>query len=71
MSNKKDGDLKETLAQARAIYLAMLHGVITSQQARILTKPLLKKVNTGIKVIAKKYKQKPDYISFGELGRAH
>ncbi len=68
MIDKIDGDLKEVLAEARAIYFAMTHGAITSQQAIVRTRPYLQKLNSAIGLIAKKHNQKPKYISFNNLG---
>ncbi len=66
--NDGDEDLRELFATARAIYFAMLHGAITTQQAKLRTKPILKNINTSVEIIAKKYKVKPQYITFQDLG---
>lgn len=64
-----NGDLREQLAQARAIYYAMQNGAITYQQAKLRTKPILDRINTSIALIAKKHKVGPKYITFYHLGR--
>jgi len=64
----RDGDLKKLLGEARAIYFAMTHGQISYQEAKIRVKTLLQKINAAIEVIAKKYKQRPKYIKFSDLG---
>lgn len=69
MTNELDGDLREVLAEARAIYFAMIHGAITSQQAKFRTKPHLRKINKAIDIIAKKYNENPKHISFSDLGK--
>lgn len=69
MNKKRDGDLRELLAEARAIFFAMAQGATTSRQAKDRTKPLLQKINIAIEVIAKKHNQKPKYITFSDLGK--
>ena len=68
MVDGKDEDLRELLATARAIHFAMKNGAITYQQAKLRTKPILRRINTSIEQIAKEYKVKPKYISFQDLG---
>jgi hypothetical protein len=67
----KDGneDLRELLATARAIHFAYQQGAITLQQAKDRTKPLLLSINKAVTLIAKEFKVKPKYISFGDLGK--
>lgn len=64
-----DGDLKELLATARAIYFAYQQGAITQKQAKERSEPILRRLNSTIKLIAQKFKMKPKYISFQDLGR--
>jgi len=68
MSDRRDKDLKDLLARARAIHFAMAHGKLSYMEAKDKTKPLLQEINAGIEVIAKKYKKKPKYIKFIDLG---
>jgi hypothetical protein len=65
----KNNNLKDTLAQARAIHFAMHNGVISYEKAHELTKPLLDKVNIHIAKIARKSNQKPQKLVFQDLGR--
>ncbi len=64
-----DEDLRELLATARAIYFAYQQEAITFQQAKSRTQPLLISINEAITKIAKKYRVKPQYISFSDLGQ--
>lgn len=63
-----DEDLKEVLATARAIHFAYQQGAITLQQAKDYSKPLLRRLNKAITLIAKEFKVKPKYILFQDLG---
>ena len=67
MNNEKE-DLRDLFAEARAIYLAMSHSLITYQQVKFRTKPTLKRINDTIELLAKEYKVKPKYITFQDLG---
>lgn len=62
-------DLKEIFAEARAIYFAMLHGAITSHQAKLRVAPFLRHINATVRHIAKEHKVKPTYITFFDLGK--
>ena len=64
-----DEDLSELLAIARAIHFAYQQEAITLQQAKDRSKPLLRRLNNAITLIAKEFKVKPKYISFQDLGR--
>lgn len=64
-----DGDLKELLATARAIHFAYQHGAITHKQAKERSEPILRRINSAIKLIAQEFKVKPKYIAFHDLGR--
>ena len=66
----KNEDLREQFAEARAIYFAMLHGAITTHQAKLRTAPLIRKINSTIKKIATEYRVKPTYITFYDLGKS-
>lgn len=68
MNTRRDRDLKDLLAQARAIHFAMAHGQLSYREAKEKTRPLLQEINVAIEVIAKKYKKKPMYIKFVDLG---
>jgi hypothetical protein len=66
----EDENLRELYAIARAIHFAMRQGAISPQQAKQRTNPILNRINTSIKLIAKKYNKTPRYITFQDLGRA-
>jgi hypothetical protein len=68
MNGRKDRNLRELLGEARAIHFAMIHGELSYLEAKNRTKPLLQEVNLAIDIIAKKYKKKPKYIKFIDLG---
>lgn len=61
-------NLRNLLAEARAIHLAMQHGAISYQQAKLRVQPTLRLLNDHIKLIAKRHKVKPRYIKFQDLG---
>lgn len=61
-------DLRELFAEARAIHFAYQQEAITPQQAKDRSKPLLRRLNKAITLIAKKFNVKPKYISFQDLG---
>lgn len=65
----RDNNLKELLAEARACYLAMQHGAITYEQAKLRVQPILRRLNVHVGQIAKKHKVMPRYIKFQDLGR--
>jgi len=65
-----DKDVHKLFAEARAIYFTMQHGAITYQQAKLRTKPLLRKINLTVAVIAEKHNVKPKYVTFQDLGVA-
>ena len=68
MSDRRDKNLKELLGEARAIYFVMTCGKISYKEAKNRTKPLLLEINIAIETIAKKYKQRPKYVKFNDLG---
>lgn len=61
-------NLRDLFAEARAIYFAMLNDAITPQQAKSLTKPILRRINSAVVLIAKEHNLKPRKIKFYELG---
>lgn len=67
----RDGneDLRELLATARAIHFAYQQDAITLQQAKDRSKPLLRRLNTAIALIAKEFNVKPKFITFHDLGK--
>lgn len=68
--NDKNKDLRELLAQARAIHFSMKLGGITYEQAKFRVKPILCRINTAVELIAEKYKVKPKFVKFQDLGRS-
>lgn len=68
MKSQED-NIPNLLAEARAIHLAMRHGQITYEQAKIRVQPILRDVNDHVRRIAKECKVKPKYIKFQDLGR--
>lgn len=69
MKIEKD-NLRGLLGEARAIFLTFRYRAITQQEAQHRTKPILILLNSRIKTLAKKYKVKPKYITFQDLGRS-
>lgn len=71
MSSTKtiDKNLNNLLAEARALYFAMLRNAISHQEARRKIEPMLQKLNQAGEEIAKKYKRKYIPISFQDLGK--
>jgi len=65
----QDKNIRELMAEARAIHFAMRQGQITYEQAKIRVQPILRDVNDHVGHIAKAYKVKPRYIKFQDLGR--
>ncbi len=61
--------MRDLLAEARAVHLAMRYGQITYEQAKVRVQPILRRLNDHIELIAKQYKTKPRYIRFQDLGR--
>lgn len=68
MSNKNN-NLRDLFAQGRAIHLAMRHGQITYEQAKIRVEPFLRIINSHITLISKQHKRKPRLVRFQDLGR--
>lgn len=68
MKKGRASDLKEVLAEARAIFNAYRFGAITEEQAKARTKPHLKLINSHIEKLAKEYKQRPKFVYFRDLG---
>jgi len=67
--NGENKDMRELLAEARGVHLAMRHGQITYDQAKLRVQPILRSVNDHVERIAKKCRVKPKYIRFQDLGR--
>ena len=65
----ENNNVRELLAQARAIHFAMSHGQLTYEQAKLLVTPMLLKLNSAIGLIAKEHRVKPKFIRFQDLGR--
>lgn len=65
----KNINLREVLAEARAIHLAMRHGAMTYEQAKQRTKPLLAIINVRTKQIAKEFNVRAKEIKFSDLNR--
>lgn len=65
----EDEDSRGLLGEARAIHLAFQHRAITYKEAKLRTKPLLDILNSRIKTISNKYKVRPKYIKFYDLGK--
>ncbi len=65
---EKGTDLKKLFAEARAIHFAMKDGILSYQQAKYLTRPVLRQINITVESLAKKHNVKPKYITFQDLG---
>lgn len=65
----ENNNVRELLAEARAIHFAMRNGQLSYDQAKLRVQPILRGVNDHIASIAKPYKVKPRYIKFQDLGR--
>lgn len=68
MENNKV-NLRELLAEARAIHLAMKHGALSYQKAKIMTKPYLDTINKEVRKMACQYGVRPKEIRFNDLNR--
>lgn len=66
---REDNQLRELFAEARAIHIAMQHGAITYEEAKVRTYPLLQQINEALKLLAKEFNRKPKRITFFDLGR--
>lgn len=62
-------NLKELLAEACAIHLAMRQGAMTYEQAKEWTKPYLDIINKEAAKIARRYGQRPMKMRFSDLNR--
>ena len=62
-------NLRELLAEARAIHLAMKHGALSYEKAKVMTKPYLDTINKEARKIARQYKVSPKEIRFSDLNR--
>lgn len=69
MKTGKD-NLRELLAEARAIHLAMKYGALSYERATVMTKPYLEVINEKIRRMARQYRTRPKEISFQDLGRS-
>lgn len=63
-------DLRELLAEARAIHLAMKHGALSYEQTKVMTKPHLDTINRASRKIARTYGVSPKLIRFSDLNRS-
>lgn len=68
MRNEKV-NLKELLAEARAIHRAMKFGAMTYEHAKELTRPHLKIINRESAKIARRYGVRPTKVKFSDLNR--
>lgn len=68
MGYNKD-NLRDLLAEARAIHLAMKHGALSYQKAKIMTKPYLNTINKEVRKMAHQYGVWPKEIRFSDLNR--
>lgn len=66
-SNKVN--LRDLLAEARAIHLAMKHGALSYQKAKTMTKPYLSTINKEVRKMARQHKVSPKEIKFSDLNR--
>ena len=62
-------NLRELLAEARAIHLAMQYGALSYEKAIIMTGSHLETINKRTRKIAREYGVRPKEISFQDLGR--
>lgn len=62
-------NLRELMAEARAIHLAMRQGAMTYEQAKERTKPYLDVINKEAAKIARRYGQRPTKMRFSDLNR--
>ena len=62
-------NLRELLAEARAIHLAMRQGAMTYEQAKERTMPHLDTINKEAAKIARRYGQRPMKMRFSDLNR--
>ena len=65
MENNKV-NLRDLLAEARAIHLAMKHGALSYEKAKVMTKPYLDTINKEARKIARQYKVSPKEIRFSD-----
>lgn len=63
-------NLRELLAEARAIHSAMKYGALSYERATVMTKPYLEVINKRIRKIAREHRVRPKEISFQDLGRS-
>lgn len=68
MGNNKV-NLRELLAEARAIHLAMRHGALSYEKAKIMTKPHLDTINKEVRKLARKCSVQPKELRFQDLNR--
>jgi len=67
--NTEKVNLKELLAEARAIHQAMKYGAMTYEQAKEMTMPHLAIINKEAAKIARRYGQRPMKMRFNDLNR--
>lgn len=65
----RSDNLRELLAEGRAIHFAMKYGALSYEKAIIMTKPYLETINKRIRGIAREYGVRPKEIRFQDLGR--
>lgn len=68
MGNNKV-NLRELLAEARAIHLAMRRGALSYEKAKIMTQPYLDTINQEVRKLARQYGVRPKEIRFQDLSR--
>lgn len=61
-------NLRDLFAQARSIHFAYQHNAISRKKAILLSKPILRRLNTTVVLIAQKHNMKPKRITFQNLG---
>jgi len=67
--NTEKVNLKELLAEARAIHQAMKYGAMSYEKAKELTRPHLDTINKEAAKIARRYGQRPMKMRFNDLNR--
>lgn len=62
-------NIRDLLAEARAVHLAMKYGAISYEQAKVRTQPMLMEINRHLRRAARRKKVKYKTIIFQDLGR--
>lgn len=68
MGNNKV-NLRNLLAEARAIHFAMKRGALSYEKAKIMTKPYLDTINKEVRKMARQYSVPAKEIRFHDLNR--